>query len=178
MARTNPLFAATAAFCLALTGLPHTAGAEGAGIMVEDAYARTASSMSKSGAAFMVLHNHGTEPDRLVSAQSDIAVRVELHTHKDLGDGVMQMIEVEEGFPIPAGGTYVLERGGDHVMFMGLTGPMEQDQEIEVTLRFEQAGDLVVTIPVDNERMPAHDHSGHGHDHSHGSHGSDSMQTN
>ena len=164
MSLTKTLLAATAAVTLSLPTLATEAQADGAKIMVEDAYARTSSPMSKSGAAFMIFHNHGTEDDRLVSASSDIAARVELHTHKDMGGGVMQMIEVEEGFAIPAGGTYALERGGDHVMFMGLTGPLEQDQQVEVTLTFEQAGEMTVMIPVDNERQPTHgmDHNGHG----------------
>ena len=107
-----------------------------------------------AGAAFMMIENTGAEDDRLVAAKSDIAVRVELHTHKDMGEGVMRMMKVEEGFPVPAGGAHMLQRGGDHVMFMGLKGPMEQGKTVTVTLTFEKAGDMVVEIPVDLERQP------------------------
>jgi hypothetical protein len=48
----------------------------------------------------------------------------------------------------------MLERGGRHVMLMGLRGPLEQGKEIEITLTFENAEPLTVTVPVDNERMP------------------------
>jgi hypothetical protein len=68
----------------------------------------------------------------------------------------MRMVHVEEGFAIPAGETILLERGGMHVMLMGLTARIEQGDEIEVTLTFEEAGDMTVMIPVDNERMPEH----------------------
>lgn len=132
-------------------------------IMVMDPYARSASPAAKSGAAFMVLHNMSEQDDRLIAARSEAAQRVELHTHKETGDGIMQMVEVEEGFPVAAGEKISLERGGAHVMLMGLTGPLEQDAEIEVTLVFEEAGELVVTIPVDNERAPQP--GAHGHDH-------------
>ena len=134
-------------------------------ITIMDPYARSASPAAKSGAAFMEIMNSGAEDDRLIGAASEAAAKVELHTHEDADDGVMRMMEVEEGFPIPAGGSHRLERGGDHVMMMGLTGPMEQGDSVAITLTFEKAGDMVVEVPVDLERMPeSHgemDHSGH-----------------
>lgn len=125
-----------------------------ADIVIEDAYARASNPMS--GAAFMMIHNMGDTDDRLIAATSDVAARVELHTHKDLGDGVMKMIEVEEGFAIPAGGMHALARGADHVMFLGLNAAFEQGDTISVTLTFEQAGDMVVDIPVDLDRQDGH----------------------
>lgn len=147
MSFKSTLFAAAAALSLAM---PAFAG----DIMVKDAYARTSTAMSKSGAAFMMLMNHGTEDDRLVSASSDVAQRVELHTHKEDANGVMQMLEVEEGFPVPAGGMHALARGGDHVMFMGLNRSLAQGDIVTVTLTFEKAGAMTVEIPVDLERKP------------------------
>ena len=71
------------------------------GIMITDAYAR--SSSPKAGAAFLVIENHGEDADRLISAASDVAARVELHTHEIDANGVAKMMEVEEGFAIEAG---------------------------------------------------------------------------
>ncbi|MEL7164729.1 MAG: copper chaperone PCu(A)C [Pseudomonadota bacterium] len=143
------------------------AGPALADMMIMDPYARSASPVAKSGAAFMVLHNMSDTDDRLIAASTNAAARVELHTHIENDDGVMQMREVEGGFAIAAGEKHMLARGGDHVMLMGLTGPLEQGAEIEVTLTFEQAGDVTVTIPVDNERKAAHGGHGHGgHSHS------------
>jgi copper(I)-binding protein len=45
-------------------------------------------------------------------------------------------------------------------MFMGLKEPLKHGEVVEVTLTFENAGDVVVEIPVDLERKPMH---GHGH---------------
>lgn len=130
------------------------------GMMIKDAYVRTAMKGAKSGAAFMQIMNHTGRDDRLIDAKSDIAKKVELHTHQDMGEGVMKMVHVEEGFAIPAGGMHGLARGGDHVMFMGLTQDMIQGESVEVTLTFEKAGDIVVQIPVDLERQ---DHGGMTH---------------
>lgn len=140
----------------AIAGLSLALPAFAGEITVHDPYARVSASMSTSGAAFMVLRNDGAEDDRLVSAASDVAERVELHTHKSDENGVMRMIHVEEGFVLPAGGEHALARGGDHVMFLGLTRPLAQGDTVSVTLSFEKAGDMVVDIPVDLERKPMH----------------------
>jgi hypothetical protein len=137
---------------LAATAVMFALPAFADGIAVNDAYARVSTPMSKSGAAFMVIDNTSDADDRLVSASSNIAERVELHTHKAGADGVMQMLEVPEGFPVPAGGQHALQRGGDHVMFMGLHQPLNQGDVVSVTLTFEKAGDIVVDIPVDLTR--------------------------
>lgn len=140
-------FTLTLGALAAVTALP--AFAE---ITINDAYARASGMNAKAGAAFMVITNTGDSDDRLIAATSEAAMRVELHTHKDMGDGVMKMIEVEEGFAIPAGGEHALARGGDHVMFMGLTAPFEDGKMLSVTLEFEKAGTMTVEIPVDLNR--------------------------
>lgn len=136
-------------------------------IMVDDAFARASGPNAKSGAAFMMIMNHGTEDDRLIAATSDVAQRVELHTHIADGEGVMRMVEVEDGIAVPSGGMAMLKRGGDHVMFMGLNQPFLEGETIPVVLTFEKAGDIAVEIEVDLTRG-AEDHGGHG---SHGDHG-------
>ncbi len=132
-----------------------------ADILIQDPYARASRPNAPTGAAFMVIENTGSADDRLISATSDVAQRVELHTHKDIGDGVMQMMQVEEGFVLAPGGQHALKRGGDHIMFMGLNQSLEQGDEISVTLIFEKAGAIEVTVPVDNKRMPKHGHKTH-----------------
>lgn len=122
-------------------------------IMVDDAYARASNKMA--GAAFMALVNHTGEDDRLIGVSTDVAKRAELHTHMDMGDGVMKMMHVEEGFAIAAGETYMLQRGGDHVMLMGLNQELKQGDTVTLTLSFEKAGDLVIEVPVDLARKPA-----------------------
>ena len=94
------LLAATAALSLAAPAF--------ADIEIKDAYARAAMPNAKAGAAFMQIVNTGAEDDRLVAASSGIAKKTELHTHVGDANGVMKMVHVEEGFPIPAGSTLKL----------------------------------------------------------------------
>lgn len=142
------ILAAVAACTLALPAFAD-------GIMIKDAYARSSGASAKSGAAFLMIMNDTDQDDTLISATSDIAKRVETHTHILGENDVMMMREVEGGFPVAARSTHMLKRGGDHLMFMGLLRPMEQGDIITVTVTFEKAGEMTIEIPVDLKRKPA-----------------------
>jgi periplasmic copper chaperone A len=125
-------------------------------IAVEDPYVRASTPASTSGAIFFTLVNGTDSDDRLTGVSTAAAEMAELHTHAEDAMGVMRMGEIEGGVELPAGASHEFARGGDHVMLMGLTGPLEQGEEITLTLTFETAGDIEVTVPVDHERKPAH----------------------
>ena len=82
--------AAALALCLATPALADPA------ITVTDAYARAASPVAKSGAAFMVIENAGDSDDRLVSVITDAAMKAELHTSR-MQDGIARMSRLEDG---------------------------------------------------------------------------------
>jgi len=145
MSFKTALVACAAAFTFALPAFAD-------GIEVHHAYARTAFPGGPSGAAFMVIHNHGTTDDQLIDARSNAAARVELHTHVDAGEGVMQMRHVPEGFPLPADGEIVMERGGNHVMFMGVKDTWAQGDLIPLTLVFQSGLTLDLEVEVDLNR--------------------------
>lgn len=128
-------------------------------IAVEGAYARSAMKTAKTGAAFMTIRDTGAAGDRLIGVTSPAAKLVQLHTHEEGANGVMKMRHVEEGFALPAGGMIMMQRGGDHVMFMGLTAPFEQGEAIPLTLMFEKAGEVEISVPVDLERKAGQSHS-------------------
>ncbi|MFY9240464.1 MAG: copper chaperone PCu(A)C [Roseovarius sp.] len=154
---TRNLLAAALAACVAMPAFATD-------IKVMDAYARSASPGAVTGAAFMHVTNTGAAEDRLIAVASPAAEKVELHTHEEDANGVMRMLHVEEGFALPAGETLILERGGKHVMLIGLTAPLAQGEMVPITLTFEQAGDIEIAVPVDLERMGGHS-MGHGSDH-------------
>jgi len=118
-------------------------------IAISDAYARFLPG-AMSGAAYFVIENSGDTDDRLVGVASDAAERVELHSHMMTADGVAQMAPIEGGIALPAHSVHALESGGDHVMLMGLSGPV--GDSVTLTLTFEAAGDVSVEVPVDNTR--------------------------
>ena len=137
---------------IAVSLLISLGSAQAQDIQIEDSYARAASPIAKSGAAFMHIINNGNQNDRLIAVRTDVATMPELHTHI-MEDGVAKMREVEGGFELLAGETTILERGGLHIMLMGLTRPLLHGETITMTLIFEQSGELTIEVPVDNERQ-------------------------
>ncbi len=94
-------------------------------------------------AAFGTVANSGEAGDTLVAASAVGVPEVQLH---EVVDGQMQ--QVQGGFPIPAGGTLVLEPGGNHLMFMGLTEKIAAGSMIDITLEFASGTTITVTAPV------------------------------
>lgn len=122
-------------------------------IQIEQSYARVSSLISKSGAAFMHIINNGPKSDRLIAVRTDAATTPEIHSHI-LEDGIAKMRRVEGGILIPANGEVVLERGGQHIMMMGLTRSLQHGDVILLTFIFEIAGEISIEVIIDNERQP------------------------
>lgn len=103
---------------------------------------------AKSAGGFMAIVNNGTEVERLIGIESDIAMKSEVHESKvdANGIGTMEHVDVVE---IPPGQTVNLEHGGYHVMFMGLNGTLTEGDMKKATLIFERAGRVEVEFMVD-----------------------------
>ena len=144
----------------AIAALIPFAAAAHDGVAIVDPYARA--SNPKAGAAFMVIENHRKTECVLQGVSSDAAEKVELHSHNE-ENGVMRMAKIEGGIAIPPEDIHALARGGDHVMLMGLTAPLEDGQTIALSLDFGECGVEEVEVPVDNQRQP--DHGGMTMDH-------------
>ena len=133
--------------------------------------------ISKNGAAYVTLNNHGEAADRLVGASSPVAARVEIHGHT-MEDGLMKMRPVESIVLTP--GEYVaLKPGGNHIMLMGLKQPLKEGDQFPLTLEFENAEPVEVTVTVQplGSAPPTHgDHEHHGSDGGEKTHGHDQMQ--
>ncbi len=102
---------------------------------------------SGNGAAFFTVTNNGAEADRLVSVSTPAATVSEIHEVVD-NNGVQEMRPLENGLEIPAGATVTLAPGGYHIMMIGLTQDLNAGMTFELTLTFEKAGEVTVTVPV------------------------------
>ena len=117
-----------------------------ASIAVEGAYVRHMPPTQSVTGAFMVFKNT-TDSDRaVISAQSDVADKVELHTHLHEG-GVMKMREVDK-IDIPAGAETVLEPGGLHIMLIGLKQPLDLGQVVDIELMLDDGSSVQVQAEV------------------------------
>lgn len=111
-------------------------------------WTRATAPTAKSGGGFMTITNKGTTADRLVSARSNSAARVEIHEMK-MDGSVMRMRELEKGLEIPPGATVALKPGGFHIMFMELKAPFAVNGKVPLTLVFEKAGSIDVEMTVE-----------------------------
>jgi periplasmic copper chaperone A len=116
-------------------------------IMVQDVMARAAPLAGGNGAIYFTLINGAGQADRLVAVESEVAAAVELHESIN-ENNIMRMEPRPDGFEIPAGGSVALVPGGKHVMLMNLQQPLTEGETITITLRFEQANPMSVTVPI------------------------------
>ena len=177
-ARVLTAIAAAAALALSACGGDDSdstsdATPSGTAIEVTDVWARSSPMVATAGAAYMLITNNGSEDDALLAASvaDDVAGAVELHqsravepdmggemsgddmTGGDMGTTdstmapMMEMVPVDR-IELPAGGTAALQPGGYHVMLLDLVAPLAEGDQLELTLSFEVAGEIVVTAVV------------------------------
>ena len=94
----------------------------------------------------LLVENFGAD-DRLLGGSSPVAACVAVH-HTRLVDGRRVMTVAAEGIVIPGGKTSILEPGANHLMLVGLTSDLVQGETFPLTLRFEHAGEIDVTVRV------------------------------
>lgn len=127
-------------------------------LIVLDPWSRPLPEVSVNGAAYLTVNNTGTVPDRLVGAVSEIAEQIEIHTHVNQ-EGLMKMVQLEQGAAIPSGEVVAFEPGGLHIMLFGLRSPLKAGTEYHLTLQFESAGDLDVVVKVEDRSSSGMDHT-------------------
>lgn len=123
------------------------ADAAGSTIVVTQAWSRATPGGSKVAGGYLTIENTGPAQDRLLSASTNVAKKVEIH-EMAVGDGVMTMRPVEGGLPIEPGHIVKFEPGGLHLMIVGLSAPLVQGDKVPVTLKFEKSGDIIVSFDV------------------------------
>jgi len=116
-------------------------------VTVSEPWAALTPAGAKVGAGYFTVTNPGAVADKLLSAASPRAKTVELHEMK-MDGAMMSMRPVTGGVEIPAGGTVKFAPGGYHLMFMDIDAPFTDGQEIPVTLTFEKAGAVEVSLKV------------------------------
>ncbi len=151
---TIPARLLTAALILTLPGAALAARRHAPAIQVTQAWSRPTPPAAPTAVGYLTVENHGRRPDRLVRLSSPAADQVRVHAMSMTG-GVMRMRPVEGGLDIPAGGQVTLDAHGDHLMFEGLKHPFKRGGHIPVTLVFEHAGSVRVSLAVQDDEPGA-----------------------
>ncbi len=130
---------------LALAAVPTIAQEFKAGdITINKPWSRATPKGAEVAAGYLIIHNNGATPDKLLGGSVDFAGNLEIH-EMSLENGIMRMRELKEGLEIPAHGEVTLAPKGYHIMFTNLKRPLKKGESVKAALAFEHAG----TIPVE-----------------------------
>ncbi|BBP43422.1 copper chaperone PCu(A)C [Thiosulfativibrio zosterae] len=119
---------------------------EAANILIENPFAREVPPTAMASASFMTLKNNSDQDIKLVSANSTVAKKVELHEHTH-DNGVMKMRQIPN-IVIPAHGETALQPGGLHIMLINLNQGIKAGDQVKVDLTFEDGSQKTVEMPV------------------------------
>ena len=155
----------TIAFAVALAASAAPVRAEdvkAGDLVISQAWSRQTPSGAKVAGAYLTIENKGATADRLISGSGDVAGKVEVHEMAMEG-GVMKMRPLDKGLVIEPGKTLKLAPGGYHLMLMDLKSQLKQGDKVPMTLEFEKAGKVNVSLDVQGvgAQAPGGDHSGH-----------------
>ena len=143
----------------------------GGSIKVTGSWARASSATTAAGAAYLTIQNTGSSADALVGVSTPAAGTAEVHETFVMGSatppaslgaamgspmpspsglggsGMMGMRPIAR-LEVPAGGTIELKPGSYHIMLMELKAELKAGDTIELTLKFEKAGEIIVKAQV------------------------------
>jgi periplasmic copper chaperone A len=139
---------AGAAVLLASTFAAEAAEVKAGDLVITQAWSRATPGGAKVAGGYLTIENKGSAPDRLIGGSAAIAGKFEVHEMK-MDEGVMTMRPLDKGLEIAPGKTVKLAPGGYHVMLMDLKGALKQGEKVPVTLQFEKAGTVQVTLDVE-----------------------------
>lgn len=111
---------------------------------------------TQNSAVFLEIYSH--QGDELLSAECDIAEKVELHNHfhKTIdGKEVMEMRPVDK-IELPKEKWVSLKQGGLHVMLIGLKKDIVKGDEVKLTLKFKNSAPLQVIAPAKKKPCNCH----------------------
>jgi len=162
---------ACAALLAALSAAPLRAQEIKAGdLVITQPWSRATPGGAKVAGGFLTTENKGSTADRLIGGSGDVADKVEVH-EMTMNNGVMTMRPLDKGLTIEPGKTVRLAPGGYHLMLFDLKRPLKQGDKVPLTLEFERAGKVRLSLDVqgvgaqapsgghmDMNKMP--DHSG------------------
>jgi periplasmic copper chaperone A len=112
-------------------------------IHVDHPWTKATPAGARVAGGYMKITNQGDQVEKLLSAQTDISERTEIH-EMAVVNGQMTMREVAGGLVIKPGETLELKPGSFHMMFMGLKKNPAEGESFKGKLVFEKAGALEV----------------------------------
>src|SRR5262245_41996958 len=113
-------------------------------LVIRDAWIQEMPPARRLTAAYLTIENLSGKESALLAAKADVARAVELH-RAEMNNGMMRMRKLDR-IALPVGRT---ELTGDlHIMLIDLKEPLQEGDQVALTLEFENAVKQTVMVPV------------------------------
>lgn len=115
-------------------------------LLVEKAYIRATIPGTSISSSYMEIENRGEKAVTLLSVNSDISPRIEIHQHT-MADGMMRMRKLDS-IDIKSKERVKLQPSGLHLMLFDVKKPLKAQQQVELTLNFSDNVSVTMQMPV------------------------------
>lgn len=117
-----------------------------ASVQALDPWCRPSGEGAYTAACYVTLTPNSNE--RLISATSPLAQRVDIHATRIDERGVASMTPQEDGLALPRDQAYAFRAGADHLMLIAPSRPLVEGETVPLTLTFEKAPPVTLQAVV------------------------------
>ena len=132
------------------------------GLVLSDFWIKKVIANNNITAGYIKIENKNEKNERLISVVSDFSKRTELH-YMSIKNDIMIMKHLEDGMLIKSKSQINLKPRSFHIMFIDLTKSFNKTSYQKVKFNFENAGSIIINMPIINKAKILKDKKKHHH---------------
>ena len=132
------------------------------GLILSNFWIKNVIANSKTTSGYIKIENKNEKNERLISVESNFSKRTELH-YMNIKNDIMIMKHLEDGVLIKSKSQINLKPRSFHIMFIDLTKSFNKTSNQKVKFNFENAGSIIINMPIINKAKISKDKKKHHH---------------
>ena len=132
------------------------------GLVLSDFWIKKVIANNNITTGYIKIENKNDKNERLISVESDFSTRTELH-NMYIKNNIMIMKHLEDGVLIKSKSLINLKPRSFHIMFIDLTKSLNKTSKQKVKFNFENAGSIIINMPIINKSKISKDKKKHYH---------------
>ena len=132
------------------------------GLVLSDFWIKKVIANNNITAGYIKIENKNEKNERLISVESNFSKRTELH-YMNIKNDIMIMNHLEDGVLIKSKSKINLKPRSFHIMFIDLTKSFNKTSYQKVKFNFENAGSIIINMPIINTVKISKDKKKHHH---------------
>ena len=132
------------------------------GLVLSDFWIKKVIANNNITAGYIKIENKNEKNERLISVESNFSKRTELH-YMNIKNDIMVMKHLEDGVLIKSKSKINLKPRSFHIMFIDLTKSFNKTSYQKVKFNFENAGSIIINMPIINKANISKDKKKHHH---------------